>query len=276
MTLSAWSVIKNESQFIGYGVMSILPYVDEIVYFDGGSTDGTLSLLDYIKDQYDKENKIKVFKDNDFKDFKQDYVRVFDECLKTCKGDYVLYVHPDMILVEPGNLGNLDKNVLAYTVGMRSFAGEDMDLEITKGRTDKWKTIMRNKFGLHYHGWYGAVDEDMYFDFQPHRLLPPNEYPFKVEDSGAKFWHFCECKPRKRREEKMFRVVTTSGPLADHGRTTKADVHVWDTIMNHPRVHLQTQTGPFGAFAFEPRTDPLPDVFARYKEEFDRVLGIQV
>src|SRR5512139_2144121 len=98
MTLSAWSVIKNESQFIGYGLMSILPYVDEVVYFDGNSTDGTLELLDYIKTTYDKENKVKVFKDKDFNDFKDNYVRVFDECLKTCTGDHVIYVHPDMIL----------------------------------------------------------------------------------------------------------------------------------------------------------------------------------
>ncbi len=35
--------------------MSILPCVDEVVYFDGGSTDGTLELLAHIKTKYDQK-----------------------------------------------------------------------------------------------------------------------------------------------------------------------------------------------------------------------------
>ena len=274
MSLSAWSVIKNERQFIGYGLMSILPYVDEVVYFDGGSTDGTLELLAYIQATYDQTGKVKVYKDKDFKDFKEDYVRVFDSCLKSCTGDHVIYVHPDMILVDPGKLESLDKNVLAYWVGMRSFAGEELDLEITKGRTDKWKTIMRNKFGLHYSGYYGAFEEDMYFKDitgNEHILHKDfSKYPYEIQDSGAKFWHFCECKPRKRREEKMYRVITTNGESVGHGRTMEEDVHIWDAVMNHPRVHLQTQAGIFGTFTFEPRKEPLPEVF-KHKEEFDKI-----
>jgi hypothetical protein len=277
MSLSVWSVIKNERQFIGYGLMSVLPYADEVIYFDGNSTDGTLELLDYIKGTYDKDNKIKVFRDKDFKDFKEDYTRVFDECLKTCTKDHVMYLHPDMIVVDPGNLQGLDKKVLAYYVNMRSFAGEDLDLEITKGRTDKWKTIMRNRFGLHYHGFYGAQEEDMYFGDitgTDHKLFKDfGNYPFVVQDSGAKIWHFCECKPLQRREEKMYRVITTSVEAVTHGCMMEDDVHVWDAVKNHPRVHLQTQSGVFGSFMFEPRKDPLPDVFSKYKEEFEKILG---
>ena len=269
MRISAFSVIKNEAQFIGYGLMSILPYVDEVVYFDGNSTDGTLRLLDHIKTKYDSQNKIKVFLDKDFKDFKEDYVRVFNECMKACTGDYLFYIHPDIILTDPGKL--IDRknwNELAYYTNIRSFAGEDLDLEIVKGRTDKWKTIMKNCLGLKYWGHYGHTHEDMYHTAitGDRHVVYKNmkDYPYVVGDSGIKIWHFCECKPRKRREQKMETVIRTN---------IKSDeVFVKDALVNHPRIHLQNQKGIWGYFEFTQRVDPLPDVFAKHKDEFEAVL----
>jgi glycosyltransferase involved in cell wall biosynthesis len=268
LKVSAWSVVKNEAQFIGYGLMSILPYVDEVVYFDGNSTDGTLRLLDYIKGKYDPQNKIKVFLDKDFSDFKQDYVRVFNECMKACSGDYLFYLHPDMICVNPGDLLKRDKwQALAYWAGMRSFAGEDLGLEITKGRTNAWKLIMKNSFGLHYAGYYGSPEEDMYFrsitgkEYVVHKDM--RKYPYEVKDSGINLWHFCECKPKVRREKKMETVLSTNG--ADP-QTIK------EALAAHPRVHLESEKSEWGDFKFEPRKEPLPEVFAKYREEFEAVL----
>ncbi len=271
MNLSVFSIIKNESQFIGYGVMSLLPYVDEIVYADGNSTDGTLELLDYIKSKYDPEGKIKVFKGMDCADFKEDYVRLFNELMEKCDGRYLWYSHPDMILTEPGKLADRGKwDFKAAYVNMRSFAGEDMDMEIVKGRTDKWKTIMKNDFGLHYWGYYGDPHEDMYFKHitgSEHKVNKDmRRYPFAVEDSGIKVWHMCECKPRKRREQKMETVLKTIYNVPD-GKS------MFDTVMNHPRVHLQDQNSYLGEFKFEPRKDDLPEVFHRYKDEFNEILG---
>lgn len=271
MKVSAWCIVKNEAQFIGYGLMSILPYVDEVVYFDGNSTDGTLKLLDYIKGKYDTENKIKVFLDKDFKDFKDDYVKTCNDCMKACTGDYLWFMHPDMILVDPGRLAER-KNWAskAYWVNLRSFAGEDMEFEIAKGRTDKWKTIMKNGLGLHYWGNYGHAHEDMYFGHITGRehIVHHNMrlYPFRVENSEVKLWHMCECKPRKRREEKMGNVLRTVYDLNDEG-------HIKEVMINHPRVHLQSQDSAYGNFKFVPRKDPLPEVFSKYKEEFEKVLN---
>jgi len=255
--------------------MSLLDHVDEIVYFDGNSTDGTLELLQHIKSTYDKDNKIKVFRDRDFKDFKEDYVRVFNECMKECHSDYLWYCHPDMILMKPGDLSG---GALAYHVNIRSFGGDDMELEIVKGRTDKWKTIMRNKFGLHYWGHYGHSDEDMYFkditgnEYRVYRSV--KSYPYEVKDSGIELWHFCECKPRKRREQKMETVIRTNNLGLDSlGPTLDENVHMFDYVMNHPRVTLQTGKSVFGEFEFVERKDPLPEVFSKYKEEFDFVLS---
>jgi hypothetical protein len=248
--------------------MSILDYVDEVVYFDGNSTDGTLKLLDYIKAKYDTNNKIRVFNNKDFSDFKSDYVLVFNECMKACTCDFLFYIHPDMILTDPGILTQKDKmKDLAYSVGMRSFGGEDLGLEIVKGRADKWKLIMKNAMGLHYAGFYGAPEEDMYFSAitgKEHTLHKDfRKYPYRVADSGIKISHFCECKPKARREQKMETVLVTNG----------VDPHtVKEALASHPRVHLGTEKNEWGDFKFEPRKDPLPDVFQKHREEFEAVL----
>ncbi len=270
MKLSAFSIVKNEAQFIGYGLMSILPHVDQVVYADGNSTDGTLEILHHIKKKY-AGGKLKILEMMDFKDFKDDYVRVFNELMEQCDGRYLWYCHPDMILREPGRIADIGKDgALAYYVNMRSFGGEDLDLEITKGRTDKWKTIMRNDFDLHYWGHYGHPHEDMYFKdiTGDHHLVHRHmmDYPFEVKDLGMQIEHYCECKPRKRREEKMETVLRTVG-----GATN--DIAIKDVLANHPRIHLQTQKTPWGDFEFKPRADALPDVFAKYKDEFSAVLG---
>jgi len=269
VTVSAFSVIKNEQDFIGHGAMSLLPHVDEIVYFDS-STDGTLRLLDYIKEKYDPSGKIKIFKNRDFTDFKENYVKTFNECMKECSGSYLLYAHPDMILTKPGILANREQmSGLAYYVNMRSFAGEDLKTEITKGRTNKWKTIMRNGFGLKYWGCYGDPNEDMYFTAitgnQHNVYKDMRQYPFIVEDSGIHLEHFCESKPRKRREQKMETVFKTVFNINDKGS-------LFDLVMNHPRVHLESQNSQFGEFEFAPRKDELPEVFSKYKDEFEAVL----
>lgn len=270
MKISVFSIVKNEAQFIGYGVMSLLPYVDEIVYADGNSTDGTLDILKHIKKKYDTDGKIKIFERWDFKDFKEDYVRLFNDLMKECHADYLWYCHPDMILTDPGKLIERDSwEAKAFYVNIRSFAGEDMNLEITRGRTNRWKTIMKNAFGLHYWGHYGHEHEDMYFqDITGNSHVVHGEmrkYPFRVEDSGIKLEHMCECKPRKRREQKMDTVLRTISGIKD-------ERHLAEILANHPRVHLQNHDGPWGHFRFEPRKDPIPDVFQKYKEEFDSVL----
>ena len=268
MTVSVFALIKNEERFLPYSIMSLLPYVDEFCYGDGDSTDGTIKLIEYIQKKYDTEGKIKLFNGFDFTDFKESYVAKFNEIMKKCLGNYVFYCHPDMIMTDPGVLANKEKmSELAYSVGIRSFAGEDLGLEIVKGRSDRWKLIMKNAFGLHYAGFYGAAEEDMYFSAitgKEHVLHKSfRDYPYRVADSGIKISHFCECKPKARREQKMETVLVTNG--ADP-QTVK------EALAAHPRVHLENDKTEWGTFEFKPRLDPLPEVFEKYREEFEAIL----
>lgn len=281
MTVSVFSIVKNEAQFIGYGIMSLLPYVDEIVYADGNSTDGTLEIIEHIQKRYDDKKKLRVVRGADCKDLKEDYVRLFNDLMKECKGDYLWYCHPDMILTDPGQLMEREGwDFKAAYVHMRSFAGEDMEYEIVKGRTNKWKTIMKNDFGLHYWGYYGHPDEDMYFRAitgSAHKVHKDmNRYPFEVKDLGVRVSHMCECKPRKRREEKMKSVFTTVGGVGGLGPTLGGNVHLFDMVMNHPRVHLQSGKFMDAEFQFVERPDPLPEVFSKHKEEFDKIVGEKI
>ena len=61
--LSTFTIIKNEIDYVGYHIMSLLDFVDEMVFSDGNSTDGTLELIKYIKQTYDRSDKIKLFED---------------------------------------------------------------------------------------------------------------------------------------------------------------------------------------------------------------------
>lgn len=41
-------LVKNEARFVWYSVQSVLPFVDKVLIYDTGSTDGTIKILDTI------------------------------------------------------------------------------------------------------------------------------------------------------------------------------------------------------------------------------------
>jgi len=45
MSLGSFILIKNESQWIAPHILRVLPFIDQMVFFDGNSTDGTLEYL---------------------------------------------------------------------------------------------------------------------------------------------------------------------------------------------------------------------------------------
>lgn len=268
MRISIFSCIKNEVEFIGYSIMSILDYVDEIVYSDGNSTDGTIEVIEHIQNKYDKDNKVKLFKNMDFKNFTKDYVNKFNWTLKQCTGDYIMYLHPDMIVVNPDRIKkSLSSNGLRYNVNMVSIAGENRDKIFSNGRGDKWALIYKNDLGLHFHGCYGSPEEDLYF-----RDITGNEHkcylliqylPYQILNTDIKINHYCECKNYHRRLNKMFTVLHTVNPLMD-----KASI--LQTAESHPRVTLEDKKYMGINYKFIPNTLRKPEVFNKYEKEFKK------
>ena len=203
MSIGTFIIIKNESEYVGYSIMSVLDQVDEMVFADGKSTDGTLEIIDYIKRKYDKDNKIKLFFDKDCKNLQDDYVDLFNWTLKQVKSDYAWFLHPDMICLNPESIKDSIKGAIRYSVKMISVAGEERDLVISYGRGGRWASIFRNAYGLHYAGWYGVLEEDCYFrDFtgDEHEYYEAKKYlPYNIEKTEICLVHYCDCKPYARR-----------------------------------------------------------------------------
>jgi len=254
MSIGAFTLIRNESPWVGYCVLAAKDLVDQWVFYDGNSTDGTVELLKYLRDEY--KLNIVIREGQDPKNLQEDYVKLFNECLGEVKTKHAWFLHPDMIVTDPGKL----TDSLAHTVSMRSFAGNPGGelLEIVKGRGEKWKTIMKNTLGLHYHGFYGSRDEDMYFKAitgDSHKLHADfNKYPYPISDSGIKIDHFSDVRPLERRLDRMIKC------LKNQGYTNT------DLAATHPRVTLS----PLGGFEFAPTRTP--EIFKKHAQEFATIL----
>lgn len=248
MTVGTFCLYKNEAKFMRAHIQSWICFVDEMIIFDGDSTDGTVEIVKDIRKSHPFGHRIKLFENKDPKDLREDYTRMFNECLHSLSTDYAVFAHGDMLLDEPGEIGFLG-DAHAYTSHMRSFAGEPEEqlYEIKEGRADAWKNIYRLKnpdLGLHYFGAYGAVNEDCYFskitgaahEFHGTDLA---SYPYEVKDSGIRISHFSDVRTPERRMSRMMKCLINQG-------YSEADAS--SIAKSHPRVTLQDGKG----FSFEP------------------------
>lgn len=235
-TVGAFCVVKNELLWIRAHLLSWLPWVDEMVFFDS-STDGTTDIIKDVRKSHPFGKRITLVEGRDCKDLRDDYVALFNECLHTLKTDYAAFIHPDMILDEPGNLGSLGA-YHAYTMNMRSFGGDpDGPLFEILGRGQKWKNIYRLKnpdMGLHYYGHYGAVNEDCYFKEitgkeHIHFGQDFTRYPYRVGDSWVKVLHYSDVRPIERRIGRMVSCLINQGYSKKQAEEIAKD---------HPRVTL--------------------------------------
>lgn len=268
MKLSVIAPVLNECPWIGYSVMSVLPYIHTIHYgIDKKTSDGTLELLNHIAQG---EGKGKVFAHQDsVYDINpmnmEQYDGAFNALIAAARAsgaEAVWFLHPDMICLNPEAIEKMS-GAMAYFTNITSYAG-DFNTVITKGRADKWKNIHVAKFGLHYFGGYGSQNEDFYHKditgkSYKHFGAEFSKYPFRVADSGLKINHYCELKSYKRRLEKMKLCLRTLSP----GATQDA---IDEFASQHPRVTNEDSSRRFGEFKFEKTDAPIPEVFQKYSE----------
>lgn len=264
MRISVIAPVLNESQFIGYSVMSSHPYVEEFVYaISPKSNDGTIDILRYIAKNY---GKVRLLIDPRYDFDPMDtiaYNKSFQDCIAQARGEAIWFQHPDMVVTK---WNDPPEGPLAWWTNVTSYA-RDMNTVITKGRCNKWKNIHAKKFGLKYLGGYGSANEDFYHSDITGKSLKHfgtdfHMYPYEVADSGIDVAHFCELKPYKRRLEKMKLCLRTQHP-------TYSQARIDELAMNHPRVTLEESSTQFGQFEFTETKEPLPEVFTKYKDEFE-------
>jgi glycosyltransferase involved in cell wall biosynthesis len=264
LSVAVIAPVYNEAQFLPYSIMAAHPYVTEFVYAVAPkSDDGTIEILRHIAKNYGNVRILLQHKyDFDPMDTKA-YNEAFNDCIEQTRCDVVWFLHPDMILTK---WNALQAGPMAWTTNITSYAG-DMNTVITKGRCKQWKNIHAKTMGLMYSGGYGSANEDFY-----HREITGtslkhygsefSKYPFEVGNSGIEVNHYCELKPYRRRLEKMKLCLKTQFPDAH-------PLRLEEMAVNHPRVTLEQSCNEFGAFEFTETNDPIPEVFEKYRAEFE-------
>lgn len=266
MKISVISPVLNEVDFIGFSIMATLDNVHEFVYaLDEKSNDGTRELLHHIKDKYAHERLVILEHPTFHPSDMERYNEAFNVCIGKSTGDACFFLHPDMIVTKwPESIPEVP---LAWWTNITSYA-RDFQTIIVKGRTNRWKNIHAKKFGLHYFGGYGSVNEDFYHSDITARSYKHygdefSKYPFQVADSGIHVNHYCELKGYGRRLEKMKLCLKTQHPQA-------GDEWIEEKAIHHPRVTLEATTDRFGAFEFKSTDTEIPEVFKKYGQEFDQ------
>lgn len=93
MEVWAHTMVKNEERWLWYAVKSVVEYVDKILLWDTGSTDGTLKIIKSLKSEY--QNKIS-FKEVGNVD-KEGFTKVRQQMLDETKSDWFLMLDGDEI-----------------------------------------------------------------------------------------------------------------------------------------------------------------------------------
>ena len=258
MSIGVFMLVRNEASWVAPYLTRMLPFIDEVVLFDGNSKDGTLDIIKAIRAGDTNGDKIKLFEDRDVKDLRDDYTRVFNECMHSLSTDLAWFLHPDMHIVNPEQILLIkDSPAIALSTSMRSFAGNpDGVLCEIAGRGQAWKNIYRLRnpdLGAHYHGHYGAADEDVYFseitgNEHDHHGQDFGKYPYIVEDSGLEILHFSDVRTFDRRYRRMISCLENQGHRPEDCPVIAGE---------HPRVTIKDGSG----FSFLPAEYP-PDFLA--------------
>ncbi len=242
MTIGSFILIRNEAAWIGGHIEMWLPFLDEMVFFDGNSTDGTLEIIKDLKNK-PGGHKIRLYQDKDPKNLQEDYVDLFNRCMWTLRTDYAYFLHPDMIPVNPAKIRDLGDE-LAHVTHLTSYAGDPGSkiYRIDEGRGELWKNIYRLRnpdLGAHYHGFYGAANEDIYFKeitggTYEHYGQEIDRYPYPVGDSGVKVLHFSDVRTKARRIDRMTKILINQGMNPEEASRTAP---------KHPRVTFEDGMG---------------------------------
>lgn len=238
-TTGSFCLIKNEGLWIKEHLRSWLPILDGMVFYDGGSTDGT---LETIKEAIGGEfgHKITLVEGKDPENLTTAYQRLSNDAMWALKTDMAIFLHPDMMW-ESGKF-ELPENCIAATMNIKSYAGNPgQEVYEIIGRGSKWKNIYRLRnpdLGAHYYGFYGAWNEDTYFseitgeahDFHHNNF---DAYPYPVFHSPIVVRHYSDVRPYERRLDRMVKCLVNQGHKDNIENIAKA----------HPRVTLKSGQG---------------------------------
>ena len=250
-SIGSFCLIKNEARWIKQHIIEWLPYLSQMVFFDGNSTDGTTEIIAELCDTHELGERIKLVRNKDPKDLKEDYQKLSNEAMWAVDCDLAIFLHPDMFPLDISKGWGLTEDTIAGVVSMVSYAGEPGNLYRIDGRGEAWKNIYRLRnpnLGAHYHGFYGAQNEDTYFSEitgseYVHYGTKFSCYPYQITQCPVKIAHFSDVRPYERRLDRMIKCLRNQG-YSDNG--------IQQIAQAHPRVSLKDGAG----FKFESIATP--------------------
>lgn len=98
MSLTAHCLVKNEENFVGYAIKSVIDYVDSIIVFDTGSTDKTVEIVKELASAY--PDKI-IFEEKGECDKKR-HSELRQEMLDRTKTDWFMILDGDEVWTRRG------------------------------------------------------------------------------------------------------------------------------------------------------------------------------
>lgn len=174
MDIWAHTMVKNESRWLWYSVTSVADYVDKILLWDTGSTDGTLEICKALSEKYG--NKI-IFKQRP-QESTAEFTDVRQEMLNETKSDWFLMVDGDEIwwkesieklTSEIRQKGKSTESIYVPTLNLVGDIYHYQDQSSGRYRFGEkvghynLRAINRNIPGIHSygaHGVWGWVDRD--------------------------------------------------------------------------------------------------------------------
>lgn len=244
MRIGSFTLVRNEMQFLKAHIEAWLPYLDQMSFYNGDSTDGATELLA----EYAKKSPKIIVVNRPRKNLEEDYVWCNNDALHRLTTDLAIYIHPDMFPVniapvKGDNAKYLPENIIAGTIGITSYAGEPGGklYKIVEGRGNKWKNIYRlnnPNLGAHYHGFYGAANEDVYFSEitgSQHFFYNQNfeRYEYPVFHTNLEVAHYSDVRPYEFRLDRMIKSLK-------HQNYSDEGIKLAHT---HPRVSLKDGKG---------------------------------
>lgn len=93
MKICVHTIVRNEDVYVWYAVMSVIEYVDKIMIWDTGSTDGTADILKWIKSKYPNKVDLKFVGEVT----PDEFTAMRRKMLEETKEDWVILVDADEV-----------------------------------------------------------------------------------------------------------------------------------------------------------------------------------
>lgn len=187
--ITAHCLVKNEENFVGYALRSVVDFVDQIIVFDTGSTDNTVEIIKSIIKEY--PNKI-IFEEKGECDKKR-HTELRQEMVERTKTPWIMILDGDEVWTKRAMeevLAEINKNTAESLIApfylcvgdvRHSFVGE-AKFAILGKKGNYTIRFVKNTKGL---SWLGEYGKDSIFDSEGNVFFNKENSLFLKN----KFWH---------------------------------------------------------------------------------------